>query len=100
MADLVGLGQSGNKRRINDTLIAREQGPPEQSCSETSNVGGSYLALDQRQAEPSRLFAHRGDLPGPDPLAICLGAQITKRGMMGEQVRDDAHDLVGRGDHR
>ena len=71
-ADLVGLNQSGNKRRINDTLTAREQGPPEQSCSETSNVSGSSLALDQRQAESGRLFAHRGDRPGPGPLAIGL----------------------------
>ena len=29
MADHVGLSQSGDKRGINDTLIAREQGPPE-----------------------------------------------------------------------
>ena len=32
MADHIGLGQSGDKRGINDTLIAREQGPPEHLC--------------------------------------------------------------------
>ena len=32
MADLVGLGQSGDKRRINDRLIAREQSPPDHLC--------------------------------------------------------------------
>jgi hypothetical protein len=72
----------------------------DQSCSETSNVGGSYLALDQRHADSGRLFAHRGDLAGTDPLALFFGAQITKRGAMGEQVIDDARDLVGRGDNR
>ena len=30
--DLTELGQSGDKRRINTTLIAREQGPPEHLC--------------------------------------------------------------------
>ena len=70
-----------------------------QTYTETSNVGGSCLALDQRQAESGRLVAHRGDLTGTDPLALCLEAQITKRGAMGKQVIDDARDLVGRGDH-
>jgi hypothetical protein len=32
MADHVGLGQSRDKRCVNDTLIAREQGPPEHLC--------------------------------------------------------------------
>jgi NAD(P)-dependent dehydrogenase (short-subunit alcohol dehydrogenase family) len=70
-----------------------------QPSSETSNVSRSCLAFNQRQAESGRLFAHRGDLPGTDPLAILFGAQITTRGPLGEQVVDEARDLVGRGDN-
>jgi hypothetical protein len=75
-------------------LIAVQRG------AEPSHVGGSCLALDRRQAESSRLVAHGGDLPGPEPLAKCLGAQLTTRGAMGEPVIDEACDRVGRGNHR
>jgi hypothetical protein len=30
--DLMGLGQCGDQRRINNTLITREQGPPKHLC--------------------------------------------------------------------
>jgi hypothetical protein len=90
LAPLIPPAKPGGRPRTIDTR---------QTCSETSNVGGSGLSLYQCQAESDRLFAHRSDLTGTDPLALFLGAQITKRGAMGEQVIDDARDLVGRGDN-
>jgi len=70
-----------------------------QTSSETSNVSSLCLAFDQRQAEPGGFFAHRGDLTGTAALVIFLGAQVAKRGAMGEQVVDDTCDFVSRGDN-
>jgi hypothetical protein len=70
-----------------------------QTSSETSHVSSLCLAFDQRQAESGGFFAHRGDLTGTAALVIFLGAQVAKRGAMGEQVIDDPCDLVSRGDN-
>jgi hypothetical protein len=58
MADHVGLGQSGDKRCVNDTLIAREQGPPEHLCRRDNDpVSRVAMEPDGKRCHRCR---HRG----------------------------------------
>jgi hypothetical protein len=60
MADHVGLGQRGDKRGINDTLIAREQGPPEHLCRR-ENDPVSWVAMEPDGKRRDRCRHRRSD---------------------------------------